>query len=106
MIPVADQNYYGGRRFIPPEIMRRFASRSEAAKGRIGGAVLFPSPVFCGYEQRGCRSRPRWPKSFSTSMTSAQPVYASEAKAQKEEQDKKPEVRFFLLDQAKKWMND
>jgi stage II sporulation protein R len=32
---------YTETRFIPPGIMRRFASRSEAAKGRIGGACCF-----------------------------------------------------------------
>ena len=75
-------------------------------EGENWWCVLFPPLCFVDMSN-GDAVKAKSTHSFSTSMTSTKTVYASETKEQKEEREKekKMEVRFFLLDQAKKWLD-
>jgi stage II sporulation protein R len=103
MVPFPTKLY--GDQVYPAGDYEALRIQIGSGEGENWWCVLFPPLCFVDMSN-GDAVKAKSPESFSTSMTSAQPVYASEAKAQKEEQDKKPEVRFFLLDQAKKWMDD
>ena len=76
-----------------------------SGEGENWWCVLFPPLCFVDMSN-GDAVEAKSTHSFSTSMTSTQAAYASESKEQREEQEKKMEVRFFLLDQAKKWLDN